>query len=187
MNHLKKLCYHHNNPLKIYCESCEEPICQECHMIGPHNTKLHRVSNIMDIFKKKYNYLNNIINKNLIDKLDQLNNQIQRVDNVIDKVKNTKNEIERNIRSEYAEMIENLRSEEGKKLAVLQYETANLQKDVNKIEDIINLVNDIGESESPDMIAFLLQYKNLNELLEQCLAKPFKSIYYLFILSYRKY
>ena len=41
LTHLKKLCYHHNFPLKYFCESCVEHVCEECKNNGPHNTRLH--------------------------------------------------------------------------------------------------------------------------------------------------
>jgi hypothetical protein len=174
VHHLKKLCYHHNTPLKFYCESCEEPICHECQMIGPHNSKLHRISNIFESFRKKFSYINNLVNKSLLGKYDQLTNQIQAIEFIIDEIKTMKNSIEREIRTEYSAMIENLRSAEGKKLAILQYESAILSKDINKIQDIINSINDIQYSDSPDMIGFLIKYKMINENVELCISKPFK-------------
>jgi hypothetical protein len=143
-------------------------------MIGPHNNKLHRISNIFETFRKKFNYINNLVQKSLINKLDQMTNQIQAIEFQIEEVKNVKNTIERDIRAEYSLMIENLRGEEGKKLAILQYESSTLQKETNKIHDIINLVNELGYSDAPDMIAFLLRFKQINENIELSLSKPFK-------------
>jgi hypothetical protein len=172
--HLKKLCYHHNNPLKFYCESCEEPVCHECQMMGPHNNKLHRISNVFESFRRKFTYINNLVQKSLVSKLDALTNQIGDIEFHIESVKNTRYDIEREIRSEYSQLIENLRGEEGKKLAVLQYDSSILQKEINKIQDIIHIVNDIAVCDSPDMIGFLLRYKQLNETVELTLVKPFK-------------
>lgn len=145
-------------------------------MIGPHSNRLHRISNIFESFRKKFNLLNNHIQKNLIFKLDELTNQIGFHEEKIDELKNTKNEIEREIRTEYSGMIENLRSQEGKKLAILQYESGILQKESNKIHEIITQVNEIGENENPDMVSFLLKYKQYVESVEESLAKPIKSI-----------
>lgn len=103
-----------------------------------------------------------------------MTNQTQLIEFHIEDVKNAKNNIERDIRSEYSQLIESLRGEEGKKLAILQYESSILQKEVNKIQDIVNTVNDINMSDSPDMIAFLLRFKQINENVELSLAKPFK-------------
>lgn len=93
----------------------------------------------------------------------------------MEQIKNVKNSIERDIRGEYSQLMENLRSEEGKKLAILQYESASVIKEINKIQDIINILNEINMADSPDMIAFLLRYKQLNETLELVLSKPIKN------------
>ncbi len=178
IQHLKKLCYHHNLPLKLYCDSCEEPICHECQVIGPHNNRLHKISNIFESFRKKFNMLNNIVQKNLIFKLDELTNQIGIFEMKIEEIKNNKNSIEREIRSEYSGMIENLRSEEGKKLAILQYESGILQKEINKIHEIISKINEISFSDNPDMVNFLLKFKHYQDSVEESLAKPIKSTYY---------
>src|SRR5690606_15390327 len=139
----------------------EEPICNECQIIGPHNSKLHRISNVFDSFKRKFNHLTHIVNKSLLNKLDQLTSQIQYTELNINEIKTAKNIIERDIRTEYSGIIEGLRSEEGKKLAILQYESSILQKEIIKIEDIINTINDVNYTETPDMIAFLLKYKQI--------------------------
>jgi hypothetical protein len=158
-------------------------------MIGPHSNRLHRVSNIFESFRKKFNILNNYVQKNLMYKLDEITNQIGIFEEKIDEVKNAKSNIEREIRTEYSGMIENLRSEEGKKLAILQFESGILQKESNKIHEIITQVNEIGENENPDMVSFLLKYKQYVDSVEESLAKPIKSIYcYLFnyLLFYYK-
>lgn len=36
-----RLCSHHGLVLEIYCDSCEEPICQQCIIMGPHNTQVN--------------------------------------------------------------------------------------------------------------------------------------------------
>jgi hypothetical protein len=146
-------------------------------MIGPHNSKLHRISNVFDSFKRKFNHLTHIVNKSLLNKLDQLTGQIQYVELNINDIKGVKNAIERDIRTEYSGVIEGLRSEEGKKLAILQYESSIMQKEIIKIEDIINTINDVNYSETPDMIAFLLKYKHINESVESCLSKQIKSMW----------
>ena len=143
-------------------------------MVGPHNNKLHRISNVFESFRRKFSYVNNLVQKSLLTKLDQLTNQIQMIEFHIEEVKSVKNNIERDIRTEYSQIIENLRGEEGKKLAILQYDSAILQKEINKVQDIVNIVNDVNMSDSPDMIAFLLRYKQLNETVELSLVKPFK-------------
>ena len=137
---------------------------------------MHKVTNIFESFRKKFNILNNTVQKNLIYKLDELVNQTEILEGKIEEVKNSKCEIERGIRSEYSAMLENLRTEEGKKLAILQFESAILQKESNKIHEIITQVNEIGENENPDMVSFLLKYKQYVDSVEESLAKVIKSI-----------
>ena len=36
----EKRCYYHQLPLFFYCESCEEPICEQCTQLGPHNNQV---------------------------------------------------------------------------------------------------------------------------------------------------
>ena len=178
VQNFQKSCYlHSGQPLKLFCESCEEPICHECQMIGPHNNKLHKIVNIIDSYRKKLNYINLIKNKNLNNKYNQLMNQIQYLDNISNQIKEIKNNIEKNIRKEYGEMIGNLNSFEGKKLAIINYESSNLQKSLNDVSEIINYLNQIILSDQPDMIDFLLKYKQISEKVEDILAKPLKTQY----------
>jgi hypothetical protein len=146
-------------------------------MIGPHNNKLHKIVNIIDSYRKKLNYINLIKNKNLNNKYNQLMNQIQYLDNISNQIKEIKNNIEKNIRKEYGEMIGNLNSFEGKKLAIINYESSNLQKSLNDVSEIINYLNQIILSDQPDMIDFLLKYKQISEKVEDILAKPLKTQY----------
>jgi palmitoyltransferase len=178
VNSYQKTCYlHKGQPLKLFCESCEEPICHECQMIGPHNNKLHKIVNIIDSYRKKLNYMNLIKNKSMNNKYNQLMNQIQYLDNFSKQIKDVKNNIEKNIRKEYDQMIDNLNSFEGKKMAIINYESSNLQKNLNDISEIINYLNQIILSDKPDMIDFLLKYKQINEKVEDILAKPIKTKY----------
>jgi len=72
--------------------------------------------------------------------------------------------------------MEDLRSEEGQKLAMLQSESSILQKDINRINEVINFVKEINNSETPDMVQFLLRFRKINETIELCLAKQSKKM-----------
>ena len=48
---------------------------------------------------------------------------------------------------------------------------------MNDISEIINYLNQIILSDSPDMIDFLIKYKQINEKVEDILAKPIKKKY----------
>ena len=58
---------------------------------------------------------------------------------------------------------------------MMQSESSILQKDLNRINDVISFVKDINNSETPDMVAFLLRFRKINETVELCLAKQIKS------------
>ena len=161
MNFFQKNCYlHKDQVLKLFCESCEEPICHECHMIGPHNNKLHKIVNIVDSYRRKLSYINVIKNKNMTNKYNDLMNQIQYLDNISKQIKEKRED-----------------SFEGKKNAIINYESSNLQKSLNDISEVINYLNHIILSDSPDMIDFLIKYKQINEKVEDILAKPIKTKY----------
>ena len=168
-----KTCFLHvNEQIQYFCESCEEPICQKCQIIGPHNNKLHKIISISESFKSKFVYINKIANKQLVGKYKQMLQQLKYLENLSKEIKNNKNIIEREIRSEYSKHFENLNSVCGKKFAVINFESNNLQKDLNNLTELINYINDITNNESPDMIAFLLKYKQLNNMIDNSLSKP---------------
>ena len=170
MNHLKKMCYHHNMPLKFYCESCEEPICQECQIIGPHNTKLHRITNVIDAYKTKYTSMNSIVQGSLMKRYEKLTANLAIIDKKISEVDDVASGIEREINMNYHSMLEGLKNEKGKRIAVLNFESANIQKELVKIDEIVNTVKDVNEDN--DMLGFLLRYSQMNETIENLLSKP---------------
>ncbi|MCQ2819700.1 MAG: hypothetical protein MJ252_20740 [archaeon] len=175
MQHLKKYCFHHNAPLRLFCETCEEPICQECQFVGPHNNKLHKINTVFDSYKEKLQYISAIVNKDLKRRYDTIVNQVTAIDTFSSQVKSIKLKIERNIRAEYSKMMDELNDLEGKKLAVLNYDSTILQKDLTVLEEIEGYIYDLESSESPDMISFLLRYKGLNSKIENEITKPIKT------------
>jgi hypothetical protein len=102
-------------------------------------------------------------------------NQLQYLDYVSEQVKSYKNNIERGIRKVYTEILDNLNSIEGKKLAVINYDSVVLQKDINMMQEIMSYLNEMNNNENNDLISFLLKYKQINEMVEYILAKPIKT------------
>jgi palmitoyltransferase len=39
-DHLPVFCVMHKSPLNFYCDSCNEPVCQLCITLGPHNNQV---------------------------------------------------------------------------------------------------------------------------------------------------
>ncbi len=60
-------------------------------------------------------------------------------------------------------------------MAILQHESSVIQKEIDKITDIVEAVKEISFNETPDMIGFLLKFKQLVENIEVCLAKPIRN------------
>ena len=173
MSHLKKMCYHHNSPLKFYCESCDEPICNECQIMGPHNTKLHKITNILEAFKDKYKRMNDIVQNNILKRYEDLTNNLSIIDSKIEELDILSTQIEKDIVSSFNQMIEGLNNEKGKRIAILNYESANIQKELVKLDEIFKFVNESKETKDNDDISnFLLRYKQMNEDIEFLISKP---------------
>lgn len=171
LKHVKKQCYHHKSSLQFYCESCDEPVCKECTIQGPHNTKLHKVVNVIESFKKKHSYLSSLINKSLSIKLDHLENQLQYIENIGNEVKESADFIFKEINNEYTGHLSSLKDQEGKKLALIQYNYNDLVADISSINDIMSYFNSVEMSQDPDMTEFLLKYKQISETVENILNK----------------
>lgn len=112
--------------------------------MGPHNTQLHRISSIEEAFRSRFDHINRSIHHSVVPKRAQLIAQIVRLDHRIDEVKTVKGVIEKDIRNEYGAIMERLRSSEGVKMAVLQHDIAEVQKDITRIDEILMTMEDIA-------------------------------------------
>ena len=70
-----------------------------------------------------------------------------RLDHRLDDIKAVKGVIERDIRNEYAAIMERLRSAEGVKSAVMQHDIAEVQKDITRIDEILMFMEDVSAHE----------------------------------------
>ena len=170
-----RMCVHHSQPLKFYCEACEEPICSECQYTGPHNTELHRVSTVQEAFTERYNYLSGGTYQMLMEKRDRLLIQLDKIDGRIGEVKLASKKLEREVKTEYSGMLERLSSSEGTKYAVLQHDMAAIQKDIEQIDNIFDTIDDYLQGDlRGDYVGFLLKFKDLHEYIEYAVTKQFK-------------
>lgn len=115
--------------------------------MGPHNTQLHRISSIDEAFRSRFDLINRSIHHSLVPKRAQLIGQIVRLDHRIDEVKTVKGVIEKDIRNEYGAIMERLRSAEGVKMAVLQHDIAEVQKDITRIDEILMTMEQIAAND----------------------------------------
>ena len=148
--------------------------------MGPHNTQLHRISSTEESFRARFDMINRAIHASIVPKRAQLIAQIVRIDHRIDEVKTLKNVIEKDIRNEYGAIMERLRSAEGVKMAVLQHDLAELQKDITRIDEILMALEDVASggpgqnSQQPDILGFLHKYRQINENVDYASTKQFK-------------
>jgi len=170
------ICDLHNSLISYFCESCEEPICNDCINNGPHNNELHRLTNIEQSYSKRFNGIAFGSYGALMQKRDKLSNQIRSIDFRIEEIKSTSLSIEREIKTEYSGIIDRLKSVGGTKQAVLQHEMSTIQADIEKIDSIVKVLDDFIKGDlKNDMTSFLKLYKNLNEHIEFSITKPYKS------------
>ena len=171
-----RTCVHHNQALKYYCEACEEPTCEECHNSGPHNTELHRVATLQEAFNARYNYLGSGNYKTLLEKRDKLLAQLDKVDYRIGEIRSVSSIIERDIKTEYAGMLEKLKSAEGVKQAILQHDMAEIQKDIERIDSIFDAIDEYLQGDlRGDYVGFLIKFREMHEYIEYAITKPFKA------------
>lgn len=43
VSHVEKFCIPHKRKLVYFCDSCQEPICQQCTALGPHNSQVSSI------------------------------------------------------------------------------------------------------------------------------------------------
>ena len=90
------------------------------------------------------------------------------------KVEISKKELLRDIRAQYTALSEKVKDIEGKRSAILSFETSQLQIDNNNIQDINNYISDVQAQKNVSMISFLLQFPQLKSKIERILEKPLK-------------
>jgi len=133
-----------------------------------------------EAFRVRFDLVNRAIHASIVPKRAQLIAQIVRLDHRIDEVKTLKGVIEKDIRNEYGSIMERLRSAEGVKMAVLQHDIAEVQKDITRIDEILMTMEDGASggqpnvTQSPDIVGFLHKYRQINENIEYATTKQFK-------------
>ena len=181
MKHLKHFCIHHKLPLKLFCDSCNEPICEECKVVGPHETKLHNVKTIIEAYNEKYKILLNIVENKIVGDINRLINNQNIIENKIKEIEKKASIIEKEINESFYKNIEKVKSEKGKRIAILNFESSKFQKEMINIQEIINFNNEYiknnnnlfnNKNDEEDKIEYLLKYKNVMENIESIISKP---------------
>ena len=188
----KMQCYHHNQPLRLFCETCHEPICTKCQKMGPHNTPLHHIASLFQVYKKFLDMGKNYINGPLKEKGMKIEELLMQIDGALNDSKSKAKELLHGISSEYENAIEKVIKLEGNKKAELSFNSSEIQKDILNIQRILDILNkkDISyysndnsenkllmeEDENDRIINFLLQYKSLINEIDQIISKPINKI-----------
>ena len=186
---LKMNCYHHNQSLRLFCETCHEPICKECKKLGPHNTSLHNIDSLFSTYKKFIDIGKNYLNGPLKEKSFKIEELMIQIDNLLNDNKSKAKEILHGISLEYEAIIENITKIDGNKKAELSFNASELQKDILNIQSILELISKkninyfngvqkypLEEDENDKIINFLLQHKSLMNNIDQIISKPTNKI-----------
>ncbi|EGR27031.1 hypothetical protein IMG5_202690 [Ichthyophthirius multifiliis] len=190
-NKIKKrlrLCLRHNLPLKYYCETYEELICDQCTIQGPHNTQvikqkinnkiyiqqLHRISTLQDAFNRRASKISYAIENNLVEKSKLLKAQLHRVEYRMEEIQYITSIIERDSRVEFGGILERLNNAEGTKLSLLLYDIEQLQRFLNKINELGQSFYDLTK-EPVNYIPFLRQARKIWEDCNQYIQKPIQT------------
>ena len=46
-------CRQHQLPFTLFCDRCNEPICDQCSIVGPHNTSIHSLSQLPQAYERR--------------------------------------------------------------------------------------------------------------------------------------
>ena len=68
-------------------------------------------------------------------------------------------------------------------MAALQNESSIIQKEINKINDIISSTREVNYHDSPDMLNFLIKFRQMAENIEACISKQLRRNF-LFTYTY---
>ena len=188
----KMQCYHHNQPLRLFCETCHEPICTKCQKMGPHNTPLHHIASLFQVYKKFLDIGKNYINGPLKEKGMKIEELLMQIDGALNDSKLKAKDLLHSISSEYENAIEKIIKLDGSKKAELSFNSSEIQKDILNIQRLLDILNkkDISyysndnsenklpmeEDENDRIINFLLQYKSLINEIDQIISKPINKI-----------
>lgn len=88
----------------------------------------------------------------------------------MEEIKYVKSVIERDIKAEFEAMLDRLRNAEGGKLAVLAHDIAELQREIDRINDVVHTVNDLT-TPGQDPVKLLLRIRSLTENIENISAR----------------
>lgn len=165
-----KICAMHKKELKLYSDTNEALICEDCAMMPNFTRYPSKNIGVDEAFRVRLSGLYNILNNYVLPKQGQLKGQKGKVEGCLADLKNNKGQIEKDMKGEFSAMNERLNFSYGTKQAVLQHDLKELQLDLDRAEHIINIV----EGSASDQISFLQRSADLRNLIDLVLSKPFR-------------
>lgn len=141
--------YHPGRYVTNFCTSCDEPICGECRVSGPHSGASHVVISMRDAFFSKVQSLINRVNGPLKGRRSALQAVANKLDVIIQTIHARASEIERSTRLDYEGILSRLKRAEGLKLAVCQQDLDAVRSDLLTIDVLMNQISSIS-AEPPD-------------------------------------
>ncbi len=141
---------------------------------------MHNVKTIIEAYNEKFKILLNIVENKIAGDINRLINNQNIIENKIKDVEMKASNIEKEINEAYYKNIEKVRSEKGKRIAILNFESSKFQKEMINIQEIINFNNNYIRNNNnfniknneEDIIEYLLKYKNIMENIESIISKP---------------
>lgn len=168
-------CSIHSQPFVLYCETCEEPVCEECHRSGPHADVRHKLIDLQEAFVTRLEFLAGHAEQ-LAAKREVVLAQAGKVEYRVGEINSIGGIIEKDIKTEYAGMLERHKFKEGESLAVLQHDMGTLERDVERVDSILNAIDEHSQGDQQsDCVGFLSRCHELLEYADYALAKPFKT------------
>lgn len=46
-------CQQHELPFSLFCDRCDEPVCDQCSVVGPHNSSIHSLSQLPQAYERR--------------------------------------------------------------------------------------------------------------------------------------
>lgn len=142
---------HATKKLECYCKHCEKPVCTDC-IVEIHNGHGHVLEKLSTVYKERIDYFHHQIDKIqncLIPKYEELR---AKEDDILTTMKTRNDEIEKKIDSHISSVIEmvkvigaqairDLRIEEGKEIKKIDNFKENIDKEVNKLQNINDMIS----------------------------------------------
>lgn len=122
-------------------------------------------------YKAAISELSYALSSGLLNKRDMLLAQVHRISHRMDEINYVRSIIEKDIKGEFGGILDRLKNAEGKKVAVIQNEMAQLQSDIERIDALVANYEQI----KGDRVLFLLRSRSLREDVESLLLKAFKT------------